>query len=66
MNQRQQEILEYIQNYPHAYAPIVREIAVAVGLSSTSSVHTYLKKLEEKGYIERRHNCAKCISLKLR
>lgn len=35
------------------YPPSVREIGQAVGLSSTSTVHTYLKKLEKKGFIRR-------------
>jgi len=35
------------------YPPSVREIGQAVGLSSSSTVHGYLKKLEEKGYLRR-------------
>lgn len=52
---RQQQIFEYIRrevrekNYP----PSVREIGEAVGLSSSSTVHAHLAKLEEKGYIRR-------------
>jgi repressor LexA len=35
------------------YPPSVREIGQAVGLSSSSTVHGYLKKLENKGYLRR-------------
>ena len=35
------------------YPPSVREIAVAVGLSSTSAVHHHLQMLEREGYLER-------------
>lgn len=35
------------------YPPSVREIGQAVGLSSSSTVHGYLKKLETKGYLRR-------------
>ena len=35
------------------YPPSVREIGLIVGLSSSSTVHGYLKRLEEKGYLRR-------------
>lgn len=35
------------------YPPTVREIADAVGLKSTSSVHAHLDTMERKGYIRR-------------
>ncbi|MDD4334357.1 MAG: transcriptional repressor LexA [Desulfotomaculaceae bacterium] len=35
------------------YPPSVREIGQEVGLSSSSTVHGYLKKLEAKGYLRR-------------
>jgi len=52
---RQREILEYIKRevQQRGYPPSVREIGQAVGLSSSSTVHGHLGKLEEKGYIRR-------------
>ena len=52
---RQKQILRYItkQIQSNGYAPSVREIGRAVGLSSTATVHCYLKKLEELGYIRK-------------
>lgn len=35
------------------YAPSVRDICRACGIKSTATVHSYLNKLEEKGYIRR-------------
>jgi len=52
---KQQEILEYIKDtiLKKGYPPAVREICEAVHLKSTSSVHSHLSALEEKGYIRR-------------
>ncbi|NQS75020.1 MAG: transcriptional repressor LexA [Peptococcaceae bacterium] len=52
---KQKAILEVIKNVikKKGYPPTVREIGQAVGLSSSSTVHGYLKKLEAKGYLRR-------------
>lgn len=52
---RQRQILEFIKEevQKKGYPPSVREIGHAVGLSSSSTVHGHLGKLEEKGYIRR-------------
>ena len=52
---KQQEILEYIKItiLKKGYPPAVRDICEAVKLKSTSSVHSHLSALEEKGYIHR-------------
>ena len=60
---RQQAILDFIRDYPHPYSPTVREICTGVGLSSSSTVHSHLIKLEEQGYIVRKPNCPRCIVL---
>ncbi|WP_413084582.1 transcriptional repressor LexA [Thermaerobacter composti] len=55
LTRRQREILEFIKASvrERGYPPSVREIGEAVGLKSTSTVHTYLAQLERKGYIRR-------------
>ena len=55
MSAKQQEILEYIKEsiLKRGYPPAVREICQAVHLKSTSSVHSHLAALEEKGCIRR-------------
>lgn len=52
---KQKEIYEYIKSQIHlkGYPPSVREICSAVGLSSTSTVHGHLARLEKKGLIRR-------------
>ncbi|QGT99418.1 SOS-response repressor and protease LexA [Candidatus Syntrophocurvum alkaliphilum] len=55
LNNRQQQILDYIKEkiVVSGYPPSVREIAEAVGLKSSSTVHNHLVQLEEKGYLRR-------------
>ena len=55
LTSRQASILKYIQkvNAERGYPPSVREIGEAVGLKSSSTVHTHLVNLEKKGYIRR-------------
>jgi len=52
---RKLKILHHIAGTLRArgYPPSVREIALAVGLSSTSAVHHHLMILEREGYLER-------------
>ena len=52
---RKLKILHYIAATLRArgYPPSVREIALAVGLSSTSAVHHHLMMLEREGFLER-------------
>lgn len=55
LSKRQQMILDYIKSEVHTkgYPPSVREIAAAVGLASSSTVHGHLSRIEGKGYIRR-------------
>lgn len=52
---KQEEILNFMKSeiLNKGYPPSVREICAAVNLKSTSSVHSHLSSLEEKGYIHR-------------
>ncbi len=55
LTSRQKEILAYIKDTLRAkgYPPSVREIGFAVGLRSSSTVHSHLTKLEEMGLLRR-------------
>lgn len=55
ISKRQNLILEFIKSEVRekGYPPSVREIAVAVGLQSSSTVHGHLDRLEKKGFIRR-------------
>lgn len=54
-NDRQQMILDFLNRYQmeKGYPPSIREICKAVGFKSTSTVHSYIKKLEEEGHISK-------------
>ena len=55
ISKKQQLILDFLKKevLTKGYPPSVREICMAVGLKSTSTVHAHLTKLEELGYIRR-------------
>lgn len=55
LSARQKQILAYIRETLRlkGYPPSVREIGEAVGLSSSSTVHSHLSKLESLGFIRR-------------
>jgi repressor LexA len=52
---KRQEILEFIAESlrERGYPPSVREIGVAVGLASSSTVHAHLAVLQRDGYLRR-------------
>ncbi len=62
---KQQEILDYIKSFimERGFPPSVREICEGVNLSSTSTVHSHLSALEEKGYIRRDGSKSRTIEL---
>ena len=65
LNKREKSILKFIEKHimTDGYPPSVREIGKAVGLSSTATVHNYLSKLEEKGYIKKKDKQGRTLRL---
>ena len=65
LTKRQQDILAFLKEQiaANGYPPSVREICEAIGLSSTSTVHSHLNTLEAKGFIRREANGARTITL---
>lgn len=65
INKREKAILKFIQKEmeENGYAPSVREIGKAVGLKSTATVHGYLAKLAEKGYIKKEEQKGRTLRL---
>lgn len=55
LTDRQKSVLAFIERTvgERGYPPSVREIGQAVGLASTSSVHSHLHTLERNGYLRR-------------
>ena len=66
LTDKEKEVYKYIKEAirVEGYAPSVRDICEAVGIKSTSTVHLYIKRLEEKGYIDRRDGKSRAITLK--
>lgn len=62
---RQLEVLQYIYEEVQGkgYPPTVREIGNAVHLSSTSTVHGHLSRLEKNGFIQRDPTKPRAIEL---
>jgi repressor LexA len=52
---KEQRVLDFIRESIalNGYAPSVRDVCAALNIKSTSTVHLYLRKLEQKGYIDR-------------
>ena len=65
LNKREKEILKFIERQimTDGYPPSVREIGEAVGLKSTATVHGYLARLEEKGYIKKKDKKGRTLRL---
>ncbi|MBP3502021.1 MAG: transcriptional repressor LexA [Clostridia bacterium] len=65
LGKREKDILNFIEKQikENGYPPSVREIGKSVGLSSTATVHGYLTKLEEKGYIKKENQKGRTLRL---
>jgi repressor LexA len=65
LTDRQKQILEYVANEvkTKGYAPSVREIGVALGLRSPSTVHQHLLALEQKGCIKRHGDRMRAVEI---
>src|SRR6202045_4105566 len=62
---KRRQILEFIaeQIRERGYPPSVREIGEAVGLTSSSTVHTHLQVLQREGYLQRDPTKPRAISV---
>ena len=65
LNKREKAIIKFIEKQINekGYPPSVREIGKAVGLSSTATVHTYIAKLKEKGYLSKEDQKGRALKL---
>lgn len=62
LTKKQQAVLAFLQQRAQdGLPPTVREICAAAGIKSTSTVHAYLKTLEEEGYISRQSGLNRAI-----
>ncbi len=64
LSEKQQKVLSFVkERLQDGIPPSVREICEATGIKSTSTVHAYLKRLEDEGYIDRRSGLNRAIRL---
>ena len=65
LTEKEQRILDYIKGTIDAngYSPTVRDIRNALGIKSTSTVFSYLARLEDKGYIVRESGKSRTIRI---
>ena len=65
LKEHEQRVLDFIENAigANGYAPSVRDIMNALGYKSTSTVHLYLHRLQELGYIHIEEGKSRAITL---
>lgn len=65
LTKRQEDTLNYVKEYivSHGYPPTVREIALAIDVSSPATVQAHLDQLADKGYIKKGSNKNRTIEL---
>lgn len=65
LTKSQQAVYDYIRSYieKNSIPPTIREICEAVGLSSTSTVHSHIKSLKQMGLLVTSNSAHRNISL---
>lgn len=64
LTEKQQQVLTFLKERAQdGLPPSVREICSATGIKSTSTVHAYLRLLEDEGYISRQSGLNRAIRL---
>ncbi len=64
-DRNKKRVLSFLEEYiaEHGYAPSVRDIGASLGFRSTSTVHQYLKDLQDEGMITYADGKRRAISL---
>ena len=64
LNEKQEKMLAFLkERIRTGVPPTVREICAAAGIKSTSTVHSYLQKFQEAGYIDRQTGWTRSIRM---
>jgi len=63
LNEKESKLFDAIVKYidENGFSPYIREIGKLTGIKSTSTVHRYLSRLEQKGYIERKEKSPRAL-----
>jgi len=65
LDPKEQLIFDYIKENikKNGYSPSIRDIRTALDIKSTSTVHTYLERLERKGYIQKENGKSRTLRI---
>ena len=65
LSEREKSVYKFIKSniQNQGYAPSVRDICAALGIKSTSTVHQYIKRLEDKGLIHKEDGKSRALRL---
>lgn len=65
LTEKEQIIFDYIKENitKNGYSPSIRDIRCDLDIKSTSTVHTYLEKLERKGYIQKENGKSRTLRI---
>jgi len=65
LDPKEQAIFDYIKENikKNGYSPSIRDIRTALNIKSTSTVHTYLERLERKGYIQKENGKSRTLRI---
>ncbi len=58
-------VMDYIRKFTEAngYTPSVREIGKECGIKSTATVHSYIERLQNKGYLNKTDNKKRAVTI---
>lgn len=58
-------VMDYIRKFSedYGYTPSVREIAKECGIKSTATVHSYIEKLQTRGYLNKTENKKRAVTI---
>jgi site-specific DNA-methyltransferase (cytosine-N4-specific) len=64
ITKRQKQVLDFIKRYieKHDYAPSLEEVKKHFSLASASTAHFHVKKLQERGYLQKEYSQPRAIS----
>jgi repressor LexA len=59
------KVMDYIRKFTEAngYTPSVREIGKECGIKSTATVHSYIERLQNKGYLNKTDNKKRAVTI---
>jgi SOS regulatory protein LexA len=65
ITKKQKQVLDFVKRYyvKHDYAPSLEEIKKKFKFASVSTAHYYIKRLQDEGFLNKKHNHPRSISL---